>query len=120
MKKLNNLGYEAYGIDVREFHARESRFSRTAHRVVNFTGEIILILGIIAIAYSVGLLIQNSGQAAESFGGYLTETQAQQESEYQTSKVLNALAMQRRAEETVHEVTGAEMPPYWTAPAATK
>lgn len=97
-----------------DLQARDSKLTRAGHWLIDYSIEIIMVLGIVLIAYMMGTLMQNVGQGAQAFSELLDEQQTQQEDAYQTEQVLKALVLHRGE---VQEVTGAELPPYWTAPA---
>lgn len=116
MKTTNVGGFEMRTLDLQ---ARDSVLTRAGNWVMEYSIEIITVLGVILIAYMFGLLMQSAGQGVQAFSELLDEQQAQQEDAYQMEQVLNALVLQRQ-EENVHPITGAELPPYWTAPEATE
>lgn len=109
MRKTNALGFEMYTMDMR----KRNIFQLASDNI----DAVILVGGLIAMVVAMGYLLKTGAELAYAFGQFneaVSQIEAEEDA-YQKQIVMEALAEKREAEGR-HPVTGAEMPPYWTAP----
>ena len=104
-----------YSIDLQE---KESRMQKIGAYLGERSVEIIMIGLSIALVVGMGMFLKTTGEIADLTIEYLEIQESQIGPDYETMKVLEALAM-KKAEAHVDPTTGAELPPYWTAPEET-
>lgn len=103
-----------------DLQARDSRLQQALNWTMENSIEILMLALFVAMVYGVGMLMSTTAQAVDLMIEYADMEQTQSEDDYQTKLVLEALVEQRAKEAVTHAVTGAELPPYWTAPEETK
>ena len=106
------------GIEIRtlDLQATDGRLRRAFDWTMENSIEIIMLALFVGMVVAMGMLMSTTAQAVDLAIEYVEEQDELMEGNYQLEQVLKAI--EKRAEETpeVHPVTGAEMPPYWTAP----
>jgi len=119
MQKYKTKQMDGYELRTLDLQATDGRLQRTGNWVAENSIEILMGALFIAMVYGVGMLMSTTAQAVDLMIEYADMEQVDAEDEYQTKLVLDALVEQRAKEATIHAVTGAELPPYWTVPEET-
>lgn len=116
MKTSYTGGFEMRTLDPQ---ATDGRLKRAGNWIAENSIELIMLTLFVGMIYGIGMLMSTTAQAVDLMIEYADMEQVQIESEYQTQKVNDAVIEQRAKEAVTHAVTGAELPPYWTAPEET-